>query len=148
MSKCSSSPLFDHLSEYLGSHEHGRRGAQPLRDPSESDFAVGTDWNHLWRHLPPSDSLHVTRCHHVIARWVFVLCSCILVILTECMRGCLVSSGQPIGVMFTLIMGSNAGGFGLVSTPSTNNGNPYNGSPPPLVVHQYVPLITHPQNQT
>jgi hypothetical protein len=28
-----------------------------------------------------------------------------------------VSSGQPIGVMFTLIMGSNAGGFGLVSLP-------------------------------
>ncbi|KAG1807847.1 amino acid transporter [Suillus subaureus] len=28
-----------------------------------------------------------------------------------------VSSGQPIGLMFTLIMGSRAGGFGLVSLP-------------------------------
>lgn len=37
----------------------------------------------------------------------------------KCMWGCAVSSGQPIGVMFTLIMGSNAGGFGLVSPPST-----------------------------
>lgn len=33
---------------------------------------------------------------------------------------CSVSSGQPMGVMFTLIMGSNAGGFGLVSAILTN----------------------------
>ena len=40
--------------------------------------------------------------------------------------------------MFTLMMGSNAGGFGLVSTIMTNNDNPHNISP--LVVHQYVSL--------
>ena len=28
-----------------------------------------------------------------------------------------VASGQPIGVMFELIMGSKGGGFGMVSTP-------------------------------
>lgn len=32
-----------------------------------------------------------------------------------------VPSGQPIAVMFTLVMGSNAGGFGLVSMHLNSN---------------------------
>jgi len=36
------------------------------------------------------------------------------------------------------MMGSNAGGFGLVSTTTTNSDNPHNIAP--LVVHQYVSL--------